>query len=104
MLAVFIFNVPGLQTGEYNPFVMERVFVGATDDTTCIQWSFDSKLLAVGSKDMSIRLYSLQKWKNFRNYILPGHSDVIVGCFFEKDSYDLTTVSRYDKRNILKIF
>ena len=91
---VFIFSAPGLQSGNYNPFVMERVFHSATDETTCLQWSFDSQILAVGSKDMSVKLYSLTKWMNFKHYTFGGHSDVIVGCFFEKNSYDISTISR----------
>ncbi|XP_046624301.1 periodic tryptophan protein 2 homolog [Neodiprion virginianus] len=91
---VFVFKAPGLLTGEFNPFVMERVFHGAFDETTYIDWSYDSKLLAVGSKDNSTRLYSLEKWANFKSYSLGSHTDSIVGCFFEKDSYDLSTISR----------
>lgn len=73
---------------------MERVLTGATDDTTCIQWSFDSNLLAVGSKDMTTRLYSINKEINIKSYTFASHSEVIVGCFFEKESYDLSTISR----------
>ncbi|OAD61424.1 Periodic tryptophan protein 2 like protein, partial [Eufriesea mexicana] len=91
---VFIFNAPGLQTGEYNPFIMERVFHASMNDTTCINWSFDSKLLAVGSKDMSTKIYSLEKYANFRYISLGGHFDGIVACFFEKNNYDLCTISR----------
>ncbi|KOC66252.1 Periodic tryptophan protein 2 like protein, partial [Habropoda laboriosa] len=91
---VFIFNAPGLQTGEYNPFIMERVFHTAMDNTTCINWSYDSRLLAVGSKDMSTKIYSLEKYENFRYINLGGHSDGIVACFFEKKSYDLSTISK----------
>ncbi|CAK9809708.1 Periodic tryptophan protein 2 homolog [Anthophora quadrimaculata] len=91
---VFIFNAPSLQTGEYNPFIMERVFHAAVDDTTCIDWSYDSKLLAVGSKDMSTKIYSLEKYENFSYVSLGGHSDGIMACFFEKKSYDLSTISR----------
>ncbi|KAG6796535.1 periodic tryptophan protein 2 [Apis mellifera caucasica] len=91
---VFIFNAPGLQTGEYNPFIMERVFHAAMDDTTFINWSYDSKLLAVASKDMATKIYSLEKYENFRYINLGGHSDEIVTCFFEKRNYDLTTISR----------
>lgn len=58
---VFIFKAPGQFSGEYNAFVMVRVFHGSYDETTCLDWSFDSKILAVGSKDMSTRLYSLEK-------------------------------------------
>ncbi|KAK2581778.1 hypothetical protein KPH14_002256 [Odynerus spinipes] len=91
---VFIFNAPGLQSGEYNPFIMERIFHGAVDETTFIDWSFDSKLLAVGSKDATTKLYSLQKWANFKFITLGCHSDMIVSCFFEKNSYDISTISR----------
>nr|CAD7203149.1 unnamed protein product [Timema douglasi] len=91
---VFVFKAPGPYSGEFNPFIMERVFHGASDETTCLDWSYDSRILAVGSKDMSIVLYSLEKLANFRTYSLSGHTDCIVGCFFERDSLDLITVSR----------
>ncbi|XP_053995438.1 periodic tryptophan protein 2 homolog [Hylaeus anthracinus] len=91
---VFIFNAPGLQTGEYNPFIMERVYHGAMDDTTFVNWSYDSKLITVGSKDMATKVYSLEKYANFRYINLGSHSDAIVACFFEKKSYDLNTISR----------
>ncbi|XP_050453821.1 periodic tryptophan protein 2 homolog [Cataglyphis hispanica] len=91
---VFVFNAPGLQTGNYNPFIMERAFHGATAETTCISWSFDSKLLAVGSKDTTIKIYSLQKWANLKWITLGGHSDVIVACFFESKDYDMYTISK----------
>ncbi|KAI4500100.1 hypothetical protein M0802_004970 [Mischocyttarus mexicanus] len=91
---VFIFNAPGLQSGEFNPFVMKRIFRGAVNSTTCLDWSFDSNLLAVGSKDSSTKLYSLQKWANFKSISLGCHSEPIVQCFFEKDSYDIITVSK----------
>ncbi|KAJ8974650.1 hypothetical protein NQ317_019887 [Molorchus minor] len=91
---VFVFKAPGAFSGEYNAFVMERVFHGAYDETTCLDWSTDSKILAVGSKDMATKLYPLDKWANFRVYSLGNHTDGIIGCFFEEDSYDITTISR----------
>ncbi|KAK1121674.1 hypothetical protein K0M31_009985 [Melipona bicolor] len=91
---VFIFNAPGLQTGQFNPFVMERVFHAAMDNTTFVNWSYDSKLLAVGSEDMATKIYSLEKYANFRYINLGGHSDGIVACFFEKKNYDLITISK----------
>lgn len=74
---------------------MERIFHGAVDETTFIDWSFDSKLLAIGSKDATTKLYSLQKWENFKSITLGCHSDMIIGCFFEKNSYDISTISKY---------
>lgn len=58
---MFVFKAPGPFTGEYNAFVMERVFHGANDETTCLDWSPDSTILAVGSKDMTTKLYCMDK-------------------------------------------
>jgi len=91
---VFVFKAPGPYTGEFNPFIMERVFHGSFDETTCMDWSSDSRILAVGSKDMTVRLYSLEKFANFKTYSLGSHTDSVVACFFEKGSLDMTTVSR----------
>lgn len=91
---VIVFNAPGLQTGDYNPFIMERAFHGHTAETTVVNWSFDSTLLAVGAKDTTVKIYSLQNWANFRSITLGSHSDIIVACFFEKKSYDISTLSK----------
>ncbi|CAH1981259.1 unnamed protein product [Acanthoscelides obtectus] len=91
---VFVFKAPNSKNIQYNGFVMERVFHGAYDETTCLDWSSDSKILAVGSKDMATKLYPLDKWKNFRLCSLGSHTEGIVGCFFEEGSYDITTISR----------
>jgi len=51
-------------------------------------------IFAVGSKDATIRLYTVGNYSNFRPYSLTGHSDAIVGIFFEHNSLDLMAVSR----------
>lgn len=43
---------------------------------------------------MSIKIYALDKFKNFSACSLGSHKGAIVGVFFEKDSLDLTTVSQ----------
>lgn len=73
---------------------MERVYHDAYDKTTCIDWSEDSKVLAVGSKDTNTKLYSIDKWANFTSCTLSSHTDSIVGVFFETNSFDVTTISR----------
>ncbi|XP_060523591.1 periodic tryptophan protein 2 homolog [Cylas formicarius] len=90
----FVFKAPGPFSGQYNSFVMEKVFHSAYDETTCLDWSSDSKILAVGSKDMSTKLYPMEKCKNFRITSLGNHTAEIVGCFFEKYGYDMVTVSK----------
>lgn len=91
--AVFVYLSPGVSR-DYNPFVLERTFHASFDHTTSIDWSSDSRILLVGSKDMSVRLYPMEKFESFRNYALGGHTDIIVGCFFENDSLDAYTVAR----------
>ena len=39
---VLLFHAPG-QAKEVNPFVLERTFYGAYDETVCIDWTTDSK-------------------------------------------------------------
>lgn len=58
---VFIFRTPNPLSVGTRSIIMERVFTGAYDETTCLDWSTDSRILAVGSKDMSTKLYPLEK-------------------------------------------
>ncbi|XP_065167128.1 periodic tryptophan protein 2 homolog isoform X2 [Atheta coriaria] len=91
---VFVFKAPGPFSGQYNAFIMERVYHGAFDETTCLDWSTDSKILAVGSKDNVARLYAIENCANFKHYSLSGHTDHVVACFFEENSLDITTIAR----------
>lgn len=44
----------------------------------------------MGSKDMSTWVFGAERWANLIYYSLGGHKDLIVGCFFEKDSLDVS--------------
>ncbi|XP_030388455.1 periodic tryptophan protein 2 homolog [Scaptodrosophila lebanonensis] len=91
---VLIFCAPGEITGEYNPFVLKRHFIGGYDDVTWLDWSPDSSLLAIGCRDSSTKICAVKFFKNFRTTSLSGHTDAIVACFFEANSLHLNTVSR----------
>ena len=52
-------------------------------------------MVAIGSKDMTTKIYPLKWMTNFHIVTLGGHKDVIAGAFFEKDSLDVYTVSRF---------
>ena len=82
---VMVYKSPAKLGPEFNPFGLERVLKGAFDDTTCICWSSCSRIVAVGSKDNTTRLYAMPKFKNFRICALGGHNEPIVQVFFEKD-------------------
>jgi len=47
----------------------------------------------VGAKDMTVRIYALDKFKNFSVCSLGGMTDAVVGAYFEADSLDCYTVS-----------
>ncbi|CAG4983552.1 unnamed protein product [Colias eurytheme] len=91
---VFIMTAPSVFTGEYRSFIMKRVFKKAHDEVTCLDWSSCGKLLAAGSKDTTTKIYTVEYLDNLNMYSLSGHTDKIVGVFFEKKSLDLITVSR----------
>ncbi|CAH2979650.1 unnamed protein product [Chilo suppressalis] len=91
---VFVMSAPCKFTGEYRSFEMKRVFRKAHDEVTCLDWSTCSKVLAVGSKDTTTKIYTVDYLDNFNMYALSGHTDKIIGTFFEKKSLDLITVSR----------
>lgn len=55
--------------------------------------TFSFRCFVVGSKDMSTWVFGAERWANLIYYSLGGHKDVIVGCFFEKDSLDVSLIS-----------
>lgn len=108
-----MYHAPGRRR-EFNAFVLDKSYYGPYDDTTCIDWTDDSKSVlllippqscsgacdmfvvsglrcfAVGSKDMSTWVFGAERWSNLIYYSLGGHKDVVVGCFFQKDSLDVS--------------
>ena len=81
-------------TGQFNSFIIERIFHDSHEEKTCIDWSFDSRFIVVGSKDNSAKIYALKLLENFRPFILSGHSDEIVSCAFEENSLNAIVIGR----------
>lgn len=88
-----LYHAPG-RNQEFNAFALDKSYYGPFDETTCIDWTDDSKCFAVGSKDMTTWIFGAERWANLIYYSLGGHKDIIVGCFFEKNSLDMYTVSQ----------
>ncbi|XP_058152309.1 LOW QUALITY PROTEIN: periodic tryptophan protein 2 homolog [Dasypus novemcinctus] len=88
-----MYHAPGRKR-EFNAFVLDKTYFGPYDETTCIDWSDDSRCFVVGSKDMSTWVFGAERWDNLIYYALGGHKDAIVGCFFESNSLDLYTLSQ----------
>ena len=45
----------------------------------------------MGSKDMTTWIFGAERWANLIYYSVGGHKDIIMGCFFEKDSLDVSS-------------
>lgn len=90
---LFLFQAPGLHTKQINPFAQEKVYK-SHDRTTCIDWTSDSRVLAVGTVSNITKIYAVTPFKNLSVCVLGGHTDSIIGCFFEYDSLDMYTVSK----------
>uniref|UniRef100_A0A8W7P8I7 Small-subunit processome Utp12 domain-containing protein n=1 Tax=Anopheles coluzzii TaxID=1518534 RepID=A0A8W7P8I7_ANOCL len=92
--AVLVFVTPGESSGSYGSFVVHRAFEVGFDETVYIDWSPDSRILAIGSRDNTVRLQNVTRLETFRPFVLGGHRDAIVGCFFEEKTLDLNTISK----------
>ncbi|XP_058379195.1 periodic tryptophan protein 2 homolog isoform X2 [Diceros bicornis minor] len=88
-----MYHAPGRKR-EFNAFVLDKTYFGPYDETTCIDWTDDSRCFVVGSKDMSTWVFGAERWDNLIYYALGGHKDAIVACFFESSSLDLYTLSQ----------
>ncbi|XP_003739891.1 periodic tryptophan protein 2 homolog [Galendromus occidentalis] len=91
---IFIFKTPGRTTGAYDAFLIERVYHCFVDDTTCVDWSSDSRFIAVGSRDLTAKIIPIARVKHFKINTFTSHSDEIVGVFFAENSLDCYTISR----------
>lgn len=88
------------------PMQLYRQYGGCHADITALDWSQDGLWLAVVSKDLAARVYTLHALEGYRVPTLSGHKDTPVGVFFasrpaasgislgESSAADLLTVSR----------
>nr|CAD7433182.1 unnamed protein product [Timema monikensis] len=96
---VFVFKAPGPYSGEFNPFIMERVFHGASDETTCLDWSFDSSFTPLCSPDdtpvskgSDDKLHYKHLGRHYLSNLHKGQKDVYLTCAaYHKDTHLLVT-------------
>ncbi|XP_052183465.1 periodic tryptophan protein 2 [Diospyros lotus] len=80
-----IWRSPGFKK-EFFPFELVRTFANCDDKVTAIDWSPCSKYVLAGSKDLTARLFCLEKLSGYKKpFLLLGHRDTIVGAFFGVD-------------------
>uniref|UniRef100_A0A182KFQ3 Small-subunit processome Utp12 domain-containing protein n=1 Tax=Anopheles christyi TaxID=43041 RepID=A0A182KFQ3_9DIPT len=92
--AVLVFVTPGESSGSYGSFVVHRAFEVGFDETVFLDWAPNSRVLAIGSRDNTVRLQNVIRLETFRPFVLGGHREAIVGCFFEEKTLDLNTISK----------
>lgn len=95
---VQLWRTPGFRK-VFAPFELVKTLAGCHDTVTCIGWSSDSCWLVVGSKDLTARVFSVNKLDELRAVTLSGHRDVLVGAYFSKpllreDDIAVYTVAR----------
>ncbi|KAJ3016699.1 hypothetical protein HKX48_003903 [Thoreauomyces humboldtii] len=90
---VDIWRTPGF-TLEFAPFVLHRKYVGHYDDVVHLAWSADSRFFITGSKDMTSRIYSVDRLEDFHGAVLTGHRDTVLGAWFSNDMKSVFTVGK----------
>jgi periodic tryptophan protein 2 len=85
----------GTPTGlrEFCPLTLNRTIIGHYDETSCVDWSPDSRSLILGSRDLTARVYHKALTKFMALSVLSGHRDSIVGAYFGTTGDDAFTVA-----------
>lgn len=112
---IHVWKTPGFHK-DFAPFVLHRVYTGHYDDVVSVSWSPDSKFFLSTSKDLSVRVYSVdptpfgteQDGNNMTNPLehlltnerkwtpvtLNGHRETVVGAWFGPESDTIYSISR----------
>jgi periodic tryptophan protein 2 len=77
---------------EFAPLVLHRTYTGPSDSVTCLDWSRDSSVLLGGSRDGTVRIWTLHTTRGFQPVTLSGHRREVVGAFFGSGESDKSTV------------
>jgi len=78
---VQVWCTPSARRKEFAPLIQHRIYTGQAEDVTCMSWSSDSSVVAAGSRDCSIRIWTLQTVRDYEPVTLSGHKRPVVGVF-----------------------
>jgi periodic tryptophan protein 2 len=79
---------------EFAPFVRHRIYTGHYDAVQSLEWSSDSRFFLSASKDLTARIWAVDKDEGTAQTTLTGHRQGIVGAWFSKDQETIYTVSK----------
>jgi len=89
--SVLVYAAP-CATLQFNPCELRQSY--AVRDAVDLEWSDDAVLLAATSSEGTIDIHPLQKYWNFKAFVVTGNSVGTLRSFFLKNSYDFYTVER----------
>eukprot|EP01028_Stygiella_incarcerata_P001963 TRINITY_DN1366_c0_g2_i1.p1 TRINITY_DN1366_c0_g2~~TRINITY_DN1366_c0_g2_i1.p1 ORF type:complete len:905 (+),score=227.46 TRINITY_DN1366_c0_g2_i1:35-2716(+) len=69
---------------QFAPFLLHRTFSAFGDNVTSVDWSSCGEYIVAGSRDMSVRVFTLAMRKDFVVPLLSGHKSGVVGVSFGK--------------------
>lgn len=76
-----VWCAPNHRHKEFAPLTLHRTYTGQADDVLCLTWSSDSTVLAAGSRDGTVRIWTLHTVRNFEPQTLAGHKRPVVGVY-----------------------
>ncbi|KAF4780019.1 periodic tryptophan protein 2 [Colletotrichum scovillei] len=79
---------------EFAPFVKHHTHTQHFDEVRSIEWSSDSRFFLSTSKDLTARIWSLDREEGFVPTVLSGHKQAVVGAWFSEDQETIYTVSK----------
>jgi len=74
--------------------VKYKAFNGHYKDIVNINWSGDSRFMVTTAKDLTARVWSLDRIEGFTPTTLSGHRDTVVGAYFSADQEIVFRISR----------
>jgi periodic tryptophan protein 2 len=67
---------------QLTPMQLHRTYGTCHDTITALDWSEDSQFIAVASKDLTARVYSLNPIPGWTPPTLSGHKSALIGVYF----------------------
>ncbi|KAL6939229.1 U3 snoRNP protein [Hanseniaspora osmophila] len=91
-----IWKTPGAsEDRQFAPFVRYRVHAGHFQDVLSLTWSHDSRFLLSTSKDLTSKIWSIDKEeKDLASMTFAGHKDYVMGAFFNDSQEKIYTISK----------
>ena len=90
-----IFESPSATQKTYSPLILYKKYANLhSDNITGISWSSDSRFYITWSDDLTVKMMSLHKIKDFLPFTFSGNHKKIVNAFFSEDDQRIFTVSQ----------